>query len=198
MRMNLLTPSVFVVVGLLAGSPALPQQAMPMDDTSTHTIHQPYDIETFGEFRKIMMAGDFSSKVRLDAVMAKHPTTGVGALADARGEITVYDGKLIVSYGKDGAPADVNSQSAALLATGSVAGWQSVPVERDVAPEDIESFISVTAKTHGIDPTVSFPFEVRGNIGPYVMHVNEAPTNGKHRHGLADGGDSRASRRAAR
>jgi hypothetical protein len=53
-----------------------------------------------------------------------------------------------------------------------------------VAPEEIESFISIAAKTHGIDPTVSFPFEVRGNIGPYVMHVNAAPTKGEHGMGL--------------
>ena len=59
-----------------------------------------------------------------------------------------------------------------------------MPVASDVAPEDIESFISVAAKTHGIDPTVSFPFEVRGNIGPYVMHVNAAPTKGEHGMGL--------------
>jgi hypothetical protein len=47
-------------------------------------------------------------------------------------------------------------------------------------PNEIESFIAVAARTHGIDRTVSFPFEVRGNIGPYVMHVNEGPTNGQH------------------
>jgi hypothetical protein len=35
-------------------------------------------------------------------------------------------------------------------------------------------------KTHSIDPTVSFPFEVRGNIGPYVRHVNAASTKGEH------------------
>jgi hypothetical protein len=31
---------------------------------------------------------------------------------------------------------------------------------------------------------VSFPFEVRGNIGPYITHVNAAPTNGDHGMGL--------------
>jgi hypothetical protein len=154
-----------------------------MGDVAAHTFHQPYGVETFGAFRSIMMGGDFSPKVRLADVMAKHPTTGVGALADALGEITLFDGKLIVSYGY-APPADTSSASAALLVTASVGGWQSVPVASDVAPEDIESFISVAAKNHGIDPTVSFPFEVRGNIGSYVMHVNAAPTNGEHGMGL--------------
>jgi len=130
------------------------------------------------------MSGDFSPKVQLGAAMAKHLTTGVGALADARGEITIYDGKLIVSYGKGGAPADANSESVALLAMGSVTNWQSVRVERDVAPEEIESYIVIAAKMHGIDPEVSFPFEIGGSIGPYLMHVNTAPTSGGHGMGL--------------
>jgi hypothetical protein len=166
----------------LTAGPALPQM-QPISDVAAHTLHQPYSVETFGAFRNIMMSGDFSPKVRLADVMAKHPTTGVGALADALGEITIFDGKLILSYG-NAPPADTSSASAALLAVASVDGWQSVQVASDVAPEETESFISVTAKTHGIDPTVSFPFEVRGNIGPYVMHVNAAPTKGEHGMGL--------------
>ncbi len=151
-----------------------------MGDAATHTLHQPYGVETFGAFRNLMMGGDFEAQVRLDAVMAKRPTVGVGALAEARGEITIYDGKLVVSYGKTDTPADGASESAALLAIASVGGWQSVPVENDVPPREVESFIVVAAKTHGIDPEISFPFEVRGSIGPYVMHVNAAPTNGEH------------------
>jgi hypothetical protein len=88
-----------------------------------------------------------------------------------------------MSYGKV-PPTNSASERAALLATARVDGWQSVPVENDVPPNEIEAFISVAARTHGIDPTVSFPFEVRGNIGPYVMHVNEGPTNGEHGMGM--------------
>src|SRR5262249_5294006 len=115
MRANDITILIcLAALGLLASGSALPQQ----------TIHQPYDIETFGKFRRIMMAGAFSAKVRLDEAMARHPTTGVGALADARGEITIYNGKLIVSYGKTDSTGDANSESGALLAIGTVAEWQ--------------------------------------------------------------------------
>src|ERR1700728_1431214 len=122
---------------LLAGASALPQEV------------QPYNIETFGVFRNLMMTGDFSAKVRLDDAMAKHPTTGVGAVANALGEITIFDGKLIVSYGKPDVPADPNV-SAALLAMGSASEWQSVQVGRDVAPSEIETFIAAAANAHGI------------------------------------------------
>jgi hypothetical protein len=171
--------ALFVVAAILAAGPALPQM-LPMGDAALHTLHQPFSVETFGAFRNIMMGGDFSPKVHLADVMAKHPAMGVGALSEARGEITIYDGKLIVSYGKADTPADGQPESAALLALASVGGWQSVSVEKDVPPREVESFIAVAAKTHGIDPEISFPFEVRGSIGPYVMHVNAAPTNGEH------------------
>jgi hypothetical protein len=179
---NITGLALVAAAATLMVGPALPQM-QPMGDAALHTLHQPYGVETFGAFRSIMMGGDFSPKVRLADVIAKHPTTGVGAMADALGEITIYDGKLIVSYGY-APPADTSSASAALLAMASVDGWQSLPVASDVPPEEIESFISVAAKTHGIDPTMSFPFEVRGNIGPYVMHVNAAPTKSEHGMGL--------------
>ena len=185
MRVSLLSAPVFAVaLGLLAGGPTLPQQTMPMGDASMHTFHQPYSIETYGAFRNMMLMGDFSPKVQLGAVMSVHPTTGVGAVAEARGEITIFDGKLIVNYGKPGPHPDAGSDSAALLAIGSTGDWQAVPVERDVAASEIESFIAAIAKAHGIDSDKSFPFEARGTLGAYVMHVNAVSTGGPHGMGL--------------
>jgi hypothetical protein len=73
----------------------------------------------------------------------------------------------------------VTADHAALLAVGSAGQWQTALVERDVAPEDVESYIAA-AKAHGIDPDNSFPFQIRGN----VMHVNAAPIDGPHGMGL--------------
>jgi len=146
---------------------------------------QAFGLETYGEFRKVMQQGDFGAKVDLATVMARGPSTGVGALADGRGEITITEGNLIISYG-DGAKADPLAplaQSAALLAVGSVKEWQTMTVRVDVAPEDIEAFLAATAGSQGINPDRSFLFEARGVIAPYVMHVNKAPTGGPYGHG---------------
>jgi hypothetical protein len=175
---------VLVAVALARAAPALPQQMQPAGDASTPTVRQPYDIKTFGVFRKIMLDGDFSAKVQLAAAMAKHPTTGVGALADARGEITIHDGKLIISYGKPGAHLAASSESAALLSVASAGDWESVSVERDVAPTEIEAYLAAAAKAHGLDPEKSFPFEITGTLLFYLMHVNAAPTGGPHGMGL--------------
>lgn len=143
-------------------------------------VHQPFEIRTFGAFRGLMMGGDFGAKVALAAAMAEHPTTGVGALTDARGEITIYDGDLVVSYGKYGGQPDPKADSAALLAMGAARAWQSVTVERDVAPAEIETYLAAVAKAHGLDPDKSFPYQGRGVFAPYSMHVNAAPTGGPH------------------
>jgi hypothetical protein len=127
------------MVWLTVGAPAQAQEAI---SNAMHTVRQPYNIETFGAFRMLILAGDFSPKVDLAGVLAKRPTTGVGAVADARGEITIYDGKLIVSYGKEASDPAAGTERAALLTVGTVASWQSVSVEHDVAPDNIEVFLA--------------------------------------------------------
>jgi hypothetical protein len=54
----------------------------PAGNSGLHFLREPYAIEAFGAFRMLILEGDFSPKVPLDAVMAKRPTTGVGALAE--------------------------------------------------------------------------------------------------------------------
>jgi len=175
-------------------APAASQQMREPAGAAMYTIRQPFTIETFGIFRNMMLSGDFTPKVQLVAVMAKHPTTGVGAVADARGEITIYDGKLIVSYGRPVASVAVTADHAALLAVGSAGQWQTALVERDVAPEDVESYIAAAAKAHGIDPDNSFPFQIRGKPRT-LRHARQCGADRRSAwHGSANGGYRRAPR----
>ena len=175
----------FIALGLALAAQPLAAAAQQMASGSTmHVVQQPYNVESWGEFRRMMMTGDFGPKVKLGDVMAKQPTTGVGAVSDARGEISVLDGKLIVSYGKPGAQPGAPSDTAALLAVASAGNWQTITVERDIPPSDIEIYIAATAKAHGIDSEKSFPFQARGRLVSYIMHVNAAPTGGPHGMGL--------------
>jgi alpha-acetolactate decarboxylase len=139
---------------------------------------QPYGIATFGEFRKMAMQRDFAAKVKLQTVIAGGATDGVGALSDARGEVTILDGKAIVSYGTGAGHKTATSDDAMLLATATVSAWQEVPVGRDVAANEIESFLAEQAKSRGIDPQKSFAFRVRGMLTGYVMHVTTGPGSG--------------------
>jgi hypothetical protein len=116
--------------------------------------------------------------------MSRLPSTGVGAVSGARGEITIADGKLIVSYGKPDPHPAPHAESATLFAIATVKEWQTILVVVDVAPAALEAFLAQTAKAHGLDPDQSFPFQLRGTLGPYAMHVNAAPTGGPHGMGL--------------
>ena len=139
---------------------------------------QPYGIATFGEFRKMAMQRDYAAKATLAAVVANGATDGVGAVTDARGEVTIVDGKAIVSYGKETDRLPPASETAMLLATAAVREWQEVRVDRDVKPAEIESFLAGEAKSRGIDPEKSFPFRLHGTLTTYVMHVTTGPGSG--------------------
>jgi len=114
-------------------------------------------LQTFGAVRKLILEGDLTPKVTLSAAMAKHPTTEVGALADARDEITIHDGKLVVSSGKNTSHPPAETESAALLATAQVGEWQTIKVQRDVPRDDIDKYLALAAAAHGIDQDRAFP-----------------------------------------
>jgi hypothetical protein len=135
---------VGVAWATLVAAVASAQHATP-SGTSASLAAEPYSIEVFGVFRDLMLQGDFTPKVAMSGL----PSTGVGAVSGARGEITISDGKLIISYGKSDAPPASNSETAALLATGKVKEWQSVRVDYDVAPPAVEAFLAQSAKAHG-------------------------------------------------
>jgi hypothetical protein len=186
--MNTHGRSIVTLIAILAGisvsaSKVLAQHAPP-GSTSPPRVTEPYSIETFGAFRDLLLKGDFSPKVALGPAMMRLPSTGVGAVSGARGEIAILDGKLIVSYGKpDAAPLPAD-ETAALLATGKVKEWQSVRVDADVPLAGVEFFLAQLAKAHGLDLEKSFPFQMRGIFAPYGMHVNAAPIDGPHGMGL--------------
>jgi hypothetical protein len=145
---------------------------------------EPYDIEAFGVFCDMVLRGDFTPKVAIGSVMSRLPSTGVGAVSGARGEITIAGGKLIISYGKPDAHPAPDAETAALLATGKVKEWQTARIDADVAPSAVAALLAQSARAHGLDPEKSFPFELHGTVGPYVMHVNAGPIDGPHGMGL--------------
>lgn len=164
-----------IVAAAISAGVALAQPAPPVPPGAG-----PFAVETLGAFRDLLLQGDFSPKGTLAAAMARGPTTGVGAVSGARGEITIWSGRLIVSYGKPEAAAAAVGETAALLATAKVTAWQSIPVGFDVEPDKVDAFLANRARAYGIDPDTSFPFQITGVVSSFAMHVNVAPTAGPH------------------
>jgi hypothetical protein len=139
---------------------------------------QPYGLKTFGEFRTMMMQRDFASKVTLAAVIGEGATDGVGALSGARGEITIFDGKPIISYGVFSNHPAAIWETAMLLQTAVVREWQEIRIARNVAPGEVEAYLAEQAMVRGLDPEKSFAFRVRGTLASYAMHVLAGPADG--------------------
>jgi hypothetical protein len=76
-----------IVLAMLVGGLASAQHSPP-SGASSPRAEEPYSIEAFGVFRDLMLQGDFTPKVAIGLVMSRLPSTGVGAVSGARGEIT--------------------------------------------------------------------------------------------------------------
>jgi hypothetical protein len=137
----------------------------------------PFRVTNYGAFGTMLMQRDFATKVVLRRAIG-NKVDGVGALSDARGEITILEDAPIVSYGvgEHHPPAD---ETAMLLSTARVYDWQEVAVDRDVPSNEIEGFLASQARAHGLDPEQSFPFRIRGTLKDYAMHVIAGPAPGR-------------------
>jgi hypothetical protein len=152
---------------------ALPQRNGP----------EPFNIETFGEFRNLLLRGDFGVKAVVGEVMSRFPSVGVGAVSAGRGEITIADGRLIISYGKSDAHPSSYAETAALLATATVKGWQAIQVVSDVAPAALEAFLAQTAKKWWARSRQGVPFPVAWSLWT-LCHARQY---GAHRRPLRNG-----------
>jgi alpha-acetolactate decarboxylase len=177
-RLHALVVSMLAVA--LGTGVAMAQHMPPGGGHAPQAKPQPFGIATVGAFRNLILEGDFSAKTTVGHALRDGAMHGVGALADARGEITILDGDAVISYGMAGAHPAPTEERAALLAVSSVKSWQTIAVDRDVEPAELENFLDREAAAHGIDAATSFPFRLRGTLIAYAMHVNAAPTNGPH------------------
>lgn len=87
----------------------------------------PFSAEVYGAFRS-MMQKDNAPKVELGQAMSKGANIAVGAASGLRAEITVVDGKPIISYG-NACPTcpSPHAETATLLVTGRVTTWGPHP-----------------------------------------------------------------------
>ena len=134
----------------------------------------PFGITAYGNFKRVFHTGDASGSVVLASVPASPGVYGVGALADLRGEILIWDGKVFVTRGESitGSVEPPRPQDqAALLVTGRVKGWHQVAAPRELAQREFEQFVVDAARKMGIDITKPFPFVARGEVTNYLWHV---------------------------
>jgi acetolactate decarboxylase len=133
----------------------------------------------------MMQFKDYASKIALAHVKSMGSTHAVGALSDLRGEITMIDGRFVVSYGGGcNACSPPHSETATLLATARVAEWsRPIALESALSGVQLEAFIVAQARAAGLDMTKPFPVRLKGNLTDVSMHVIEAPNEAFTGHG---------------
>jgi len=134
----------------------------------------PLDFAAFGSFKRMIHTGNTKGEVALSSLPASEGTWGVGALAGLRGELLLYDGRMLVSRGEDhkgGVSAPAPGDQAVLFAAASVKEWREVRIPSDLHEKAFEQFLLEQVKAQGFDRDTPFVFRVNGRFPDLVWHV---------------------------
>ncbi len=144
---------------------------------SSQSAQYPFNFNAYGAFRSMITERNYLPIVRLKDAVDGRATDAVGAVSGLRGEISVIEGRLIVSYGMDCGTTcpSATTETATLLETAAVRVWRPVPIDKDLDAKATQTFIRQQAKANGLDETKPFPFRISGTLTDFVMHVNAAP-----------------------
>jgi alpha-acetolactate decarboxylase len=155
---------------------------------NSQSAEYPFGFKAYGVFSRMITQRNYLPVVTLKDAVDNRATDAVGAVSGLRGEISVIDGKLIVSYGVDCGEAcpSAAAETATLLATASARTWSAIAIDKDLDAKAIEIFIRAQAKANGLDENKPFPFRINGAITDFVMHVNAAPNPRFKGHGSFD------------
>lgn len=140
---------------------------------------------SYGHFSDMIKSRDLSSRIDISTLkLDTQNTYAVGALADAGGEVTIYDGKVYISYGQSGIEKVYNTippqTGAMLLAVIRPTIWsEDFVVEEDVGDIDFYfDMIEEKALKSGFDLNQPFLFVLDGEFYDILWHV----INGENHH----------------
>jgi acetolactate decarboxylase len=154
----------------------------------SQSAQYPFGFKAYGVFRLMITERNYLPVVALKDAVDNRTTDAVGAVSGLRGEISVIEGHLIVSYGADCGTIcpSAATETATLLATAAAPAWRPVPIDKDLDAKAMEAFIRAQAKASGLDENKPFPYRINGAITNFVMHVNAAPNPRFKGHGSFD------------
>ena len=145
---------------------------------------EPFSVQAWGNFKQMAHTGNTAGVVKVSELGSAKGSYGIGAVAGMRGELLLWDGKMLVSRGHspkgETSPA-VDKDEAVLFVRAQVNAWQEMPVGKDMTQQEFESFVVSSAKKAGLDADKAFPFALRTSGMNLVWHVvTGAPSGGAH------------------
>jgi len=135
---------------------------------------EPFDVRVFGNFERMSQTRDTRGVVKLREILTLPGSYGLGALDGLRGEILLWDGKLLVSRGHSANGAiepSVPTDEAVFFVEARVEAWDEVAIPNDMTEAEFEQFVLQTAARRGLSTDRAFPFAVRGNFRRVLWHV---------------------------
>lgn len=154
---------------------------------------QAFDFTVFGNFKRMRHTGDTKGQVRLAELPQAAGNWGVGALAGLKGEVLLYNGRLLVSRGDEAmgrTSGPQPSDEAALFASTKVRAWVDVPVPSDMNQTQFQAFLLEQAQSHGLDGARPFPFLVQGRYPALTWHVVSGQMASASPHSGSTGGSA--------
>ncbi len=133
-----------------------------------------------------IMAGNITGTISLDTLEDIENVYALGALADLKGEIQIFNGEVLNSSVNDSTvvlSSSLNNNASLLVYTG-VNNWEEVEIPSQIKTKDeVEKFVFDTAKEIGITIEKPFPFLLSGTAQSLSWHViNWDITDKEHTH----------------
>ncbi len=125
-----------------------------------------------GALRNVM-SGNIDATISLDTLSQKKHFYALGAIADLKGEIQIFDSQPHNSVVIDSSISITDSYAikAALLVYAEVETWNGLNIENVTTKVDLEKRIFETAKSNGINVEEPFPFLLEGQVATLDWHV---------------------------
>jgi alpha-acetolactate decarboxylase len=122
---------------------------------------------------KTIMSGNIEATISLDTFSQKKHLYALGAVADLKGEIQLFDSKPTNSVVVNGSiqTKDSYTVKAALYVYAEVEKWNEFDIENIATKDDLEKRIFETAKSNGVNVDEPFPFLLEGEVSTLDWHV---------------------------
>lgn len=137
-------------------------------------------VQHAGAARKVMLGIDLSSTVCLDSLLSAPHLYALGPYEDLQGELTVYDGKAVLSKfaGKDGIESLVDSAARApFLVYAYIPKWKTFEINaRLQSLDDLERMVDSLMVAEGYDVEHPSPFLIDGLFEEVHFHIIQRDT----------------------
>lgn len=178
-----MSASRVVLVGWLGGIAACAPSAKPAEtgQVARSAKHEADgagagEVRVWGALRAVMHEGKTDGNVAIASVVPGPHAYAVGALSGLRGEITILDDDVVVSFGEPGGTvrtpaAPPPGEMATLLVRATVPAWSDHRVDRSIDTRHVSEEIEKIAKDAGLDVEQRIPVVIDATAKSLDWHV---------------------------